>query len=150
MLHFEGDKDFAQAPAALWPRLSDIHFLAQCVPDAESVTHPEADVAQCVIRPGFSFARGTLELTMRVADRVEGASARLLFETKGIGTTSKVEAAFNLAAEGSGSKLRWTADVKELGGLLKAVPQGLLRAAAQKVIADSWAALEEKLKQAGP
>jgi carbon monoxide dehydrogenase subunit G len=147
MLHFEGDKDFPQAPAVLWPKLSDIRFLATCVPDAESVTHPDADTAQCVLRPGFSFARGTLDLTMRVVDRVDGTSARLLLDTKGIGTTSKVEAAFSLAAESGGTKLRWTTDVKELGGLLKAVPQGLLRAAAQKVIADAWAALDEKLKQ---
>jgi carbon monoxide dehydrogenase subunit G len=150
MLHFEGDKDLPQAPAILWPKLSDLHFLAQCIPDAESVTHPESDVAKCLLHPGFSFARGTLELTMRLVDLVANTSARLLLDTKGIGTSSKVESAFNLTADGTGSKLHWTADVKELGGLLKAVPQGLLRAAAQKVIADAWAAFEEKLKKTEP
>jgi hypothetical protein len=37
--------------------------------------------------------------------------------------------------------------VTQLGGLLKMVPQGLLQAAAQKVIADAWAALEKKLQE---
>jgi carbon monoxide dehydrogenase subunit G len=147
MLHFEGDREFAQPPAELWPRLADIQFLARCVPDAEAVTFPEADVAQLTLRPGLSFVRGTLDLTMRLTDRVEGQSARLLLTTKGIGTTSTVEAAYQLAAQDSGTRLHWTADVTQLGGLLKAVPQGLLKAAAQKVIADAWKSLETKLQE---
>lgn len=147
MLHFEGDRDLPQPPAALWPRLSDIHFLAACVPDAEAVSFPETDLAQCTLRPGLSFARGTLDLTMRLSDRVDGESAKLLMTTKGIGTTSTVEAVFRLQGEGSGSRVHWMADVTQLGGLLKMVPQGLLQAAAQKVIGDAWAALEKKLQE---
>lgn len=148
MLHFEGDRDFAQPPSILWPKLADIRFLAGCVPDAESVSFPEADVAQVVLRPGLAFVRGTLDLTMRVTERVEGTSARLLLTTKGIATTSTVEAGYSLAANDGGARLRWTADVTQLGGLLKAVPQGLLKAAAQKIINDAWTALEAKLQSA--
>ena len=146
MLHFEGDREFSQAPAALWSKLTDVKFLAACVPDAESVSFPEADVAKTVLRPGLAFVRGTLDLTMRVSDRVEGKSARLLLNTKGIGTTSTVEATYVLAAQDKGTRLHWTADVTQLGGLLKAVPEGLLKAAAQKVINDAWAALEARLQ----
>jgi carbon monoxide dehydrogenase subunit G len=146
MLHFEGDREISQAPAALWSKLTDVNFLAACVPDAELVSFPEADVAKAVLRPGLAFVRGTLDLTMRVSDRVEGKSARLLLNTKGIGTTSTVEAAYVLAAHDEGTRLHWTADVTQLGGLLKAVPEGLLKAAAQKVINDAWAALEARLQ----
>lgn len=148
MLRFEGDRDFTQAPAELWAKLTDIHFLAGCVPDAESVTFPETDAAQLVIRPGLAFVRGTLDLTMKLSGRVEGTSAGLLLATKGIGTTSTVEAVYSLAAKNDGTRLHWTADVTQLGGLLKAVPQGLLKAAAQKVINDAWTALERKLQGA--
>jgi len=148
MLHFEGDRDFPHSPADLWSKLSDIHFLAGCVPDAESLTFPEVDVTQLVLRPGLAFVRGTLDLTMRLADRVEGKSARLLLHTKGIGTTSAVEATYSLAPKNGGTRLHWTADVTQLGGLLKAMPQGLLKAAAQKVINDAWTALDAKLRSA--
>lgn len=146
MLHFEGDRDLPQPPSTLWAKLSDLHFLAQCVPDAESITYPELDVVQCTVRPGLSFVRGTLDLTMRLLDRVDESSARLHLATKGIGSSSTVESAFTLAPQGTGSRVHWTADVTQLGGLLKMVPQGLLHAAAQKVIADAWAALEKKLQ----
>jgi hypothetical protein len=35
--------------------------------------------------------------------------------------------------------------VTELGGLLKLVPHGLIQAAAQKVIADVWASIRQRL-----
>jgi carbon monoxide dehydrogenase subunit G len=146
MLHFEGDREYPQPPATLWPKIADVQFLAECVPDAESVSYPEPDVAQLVIRPGLAFVRGTLELTMRLSDRLEGSSAKLHLATKGIGSSSNVEAAYSLAAHNGSTRLHWTADVTQLGGLLKAVPQGLLKAAAQKVINDAWVALEAKLQ----
>ncbi len=147
MLHFEGDRELPQAPAELWPKLSDARFLVRCIPDVESVAKAEVETAECLLRPGFSFVRGTLELTMRLVDPVEGQAARLLLHTKGIGSTSSVEAAFTLAPHGTGTKLHWTADVKKRGGLLQAVPEGLVRAAAQKVIAEAWASLDARLAE---
>ena len=149
MVHFEGDKDFPLAPAELWGKLTDARFLVQCIPDVQVVSRSEPDWAVCTLRPGFSFVRGTLELTLRVGEAVEGTSARFLVHTKGIGSTSDVEAALAFRPQDGGTRVHWTADVKELGGLLKAVPRGLIQAAAQKVIADSWAAVEANLAAPG-
>jgi carbon monoxide dehydrogenase subunit G len=145
MLHFDGTRDFGQPPGEVWARLTDARFLAQCLPGVETVKQADADAAECVLRPGFSFVRGTLELGMRVSERVKDISARILTNAKGIGSTSAVEATLRLSPQGNGTHLEWSADIKELGGLLKAVPQGLVHAAAQKVIADAWAAVEARL-----
>ena len=144
-LHFEGDKDLRKTPAELWPKLTDAGFLVQCVPGVESVSQSEATKATCVLRPGFAFVRGTLDLTVEVLDTVPDTSARMLLTTKGIGSSSVVEASFNLTPEGPATKMHWTAEIKNLGGLLKAVPQGLIKAAAQKVIADALSAIDTKL-----
>src|ERR1700730_6758563 len=93
MLHFEGDKEFPQAPADIFTRLGDARFLVQCVPELETVKESEPDKAVFTLRPGVSFVRGTLELTVRIAERVPAASLRLLIHSKGIGSTSDVEAA---------------------------------------------------------
>jgi carbon monoxide dehydrogenase subunit G len=145
MLHFEGTRDFPQPPEPVWRKLTDARFLVQCIPGVESVAQAEPDSAVCVLRPGFAFVRGTLELRLQVVERVAGTSARLLLHSKGIGTTSDVEAYVAVTPRETGSHLHWTADIQQLGGLLKAVPQGLIKAAAQKVIADAWAAAEAKL-----
>jgi carbon monoxide dehydrogenase subunit G len=145
MIQFEGDRDFALPPAALGEKLADARFLVRCIPDVESVARADAAEAVCTVRPGFSFIRGTLELTIRVAEVVPGQSVKLLVPSKGMGNSSTVEALLTLAPRDGGSRVHWRAEVKEMGGLLKLAPQGLMRGAAQKVVADAWAAVEKQL-----
>ncbi len=145
MVRFEGEKDFSQPPAELWAKLSDAHFLVQCISDVESVTEVESDRARMVLRPGFSFVRGTLEATLLVVDAVAPEKARYLITNKGIGSSADAEATIALVPQGAGTRVRWTAEVKALGGLLKMVPSGLIRGAAQKVIENTWSGVEAKL-----
>jgi carbon monoxide dehydrogenase subunit G len=146
MLHLEGSQDFSKPVAEAWARLSDARVLAPCIPGVETVRQADADGAVCVIRPGFSFVRGTLELTLRVLEREPERLVRLQINGKGIGSTSEVAAVLNLEPREGGSRARWTADVT-LGGLLRAVPAGLIQAAAQKVIGDAWVALAAKMSE---
>jgi carbon monoxide dehydrogenase subunit G len=145
MLRFEGDKEFPYPAADLWARLSDAQFLVQCVPGIDTVKRAEPGTAVWTLRPGLSFVRGTMEVTLTVAETVPDSLIRLLVHSKGIGTSSDVEVVFTLIPQETGTRIHWTTEVKALGGLLKAVPQGLIKASAQKVIADVWTQAEKKL-----
>ena len=145
-MRFEGNRDIPQPSAAVWQRLSDARFLVQCVPDVESVSASEADRAVCIIRPGFAFVRGTLQLTIQVAEATPENRVRLFLQTKGIGSSSAAQASLVLIPQDAGTRIDWTVDVQSVGGLLKAVPQGLIKAAAQKVIADVWTSVDAKLR----
>jgi uncharacterized protein len=149
MLRFEGDRDFPQPPEEVWGKLSDARFLVQCIPDVDSVKKVESDRAELVLRPGFAFVRGTLEVTLEVAEKVAPSSAKVLVHGKGIGSSSEVESTLALAGQGGGTRVHWVAEVKSLGGLLKMVPGGLIRGAAQKVIDDVWRSVEAKLGAPG-
>ena len=148
MLRFEGDRDFALAPEALLAKLTDARFLVQVIPDVDSVPDLQPDRATLVLRPGFAFVRGTLDVTMQIIpDAKTMSSARVLLESRGIGSSSQVEATLTISPqqEPPGSRVHWTAEVKSLGGLLKLVPGGLIRGAAEKVINDAWNRIGEKL-----
>jgi carbon monoxide dehydrogenase subunit G len=145
MLRFEGDKVFSQGTDDLWTKLSDARFLVQCIPGVEGVSQAEAHQAVCVLRPGFAFVRGTLEVTLLVVESIPCKSVRFSVRSRGIGSSSTVEAALTLLPQDAGTQVHWTVDVQELGGLLKAVPRGLIQASAQKVITDVWAAIEKQL-----
>src|SRR2546430_1481290 len=119
MLRFEGDRDFPHPPAELFAKLTDARFLASCIPDVEKVSEQDADHAVFVVRPGLAFARGTLEVTLRVVEKAPPAGARMVMTSKGVGSTSAVEAALGLASVEGGTRMHWIAEVKELGGLLK-------------------------------
>jgi carbon monoxide dehydrogenase subunit G len=144
MLHFEGTKDLALPPNEAWAKLRDTRFLLECIPGVESIKDAGPDHASCVIRPGFSFVRGTLDVTIHVAEATQPSRLRLAIASKGIGSSSQVDAMMNIFGQDTGSRVDWSADVAELGGLLKAVPQGLLKASAQKVIGDVWNGIEAK------
>jgi carbon monoxide dehydrogenase subunit G len=146
MVRFEGDRDFPHSPADLFPKLADAQFLASCLPDVEKLEHADADRAVMVLKPGLAFVRGALDVTLEVVERSPPTSARIRATGKGIGSTSAVEATLAFAAHDGGARVHWTADVTELGGLLKMVPAGLIRGAAQKVVADAWGAIEAKLR----
>jgi len=145
MVRFEGEKDFPQSPTELWTKLSDARFLVQCIPDVESIEEVEVDHARLVLRPSFSFVRGTLEMTLRIVDGVAPLSARYLITNKGIGSSADVEATIALTPQGNGTRIRWRAEIRALGGLLKMVPSGLIRGAGQKIVHDAWGAVEAKL-----
>src|SRR5258708_928975 len=108
MLHFEGERDWKQPPAAVWAKLSDARFLIECLPGNEKTTLAEAEKAACVVRPGFAFVRGTLELALRLLDKVQDQSIRVEVESKGIGSTSAVEIFAVLSAHEGGTRLKWT------------------------------------------
>ncbi len=147
MIQFEGDRDFAHPPALVWGRLSDARFLVTCVPGVESVARAEPGETVFTIRPGFSFIRGTLDITARVAEAEPEKSVKLLLHSKGIGSSSVAEVLLALAPHNGGTRVHWQVQVTELGGLLKLAPQGLVRASAQKVIADAWAMVESQLSK---
>ena len=149
MLRFEGDRAFPLPPAEVFAKLRDARFLVQCIPDGTPRGEPTQDKAQCQVRPGFAFVRGTLDVTLEVVEAVEPTKLRLMLLSKGIGTSSDVEAIANFAPKDGGTGLHWTAEVKRLGGLLKAVPSGLIRGAAQKVIEDLWTGVAANLTAKG-
>jgi carbon monoxide dehydrogenase subunit G len=150
MSPFEGDQDLPQPPSELWPKLTDPRFLVRCVPGIEKVSQLEANRAVFILRPGLAFMRGTLEVTMEIAETVPNQSARFVLLSKGIGSTSDVQATLAFQPHESGSRVHWTAEIRQLGGLLKAVPAGLIQAAARKVISDAWSAVETQLRQELP
>jgi carbon monoxide dehydrogenase subunit G len=147
MLRFEGDRDFTLAPAELFARLSDARFLVECIPDVQSVTALEPDRASLVLRPGFSFVRGTLETNLQVVDVDAPRSLRVLLHSKGIGSSSDVEASLSFAEHEGKMRVHWVAEIKSLGGLLKMVPSGLVRGAAEKVINDAWDRVRARLEK---
>jgi carbon monoxide dehydrogenase subunit G len=146
MLHFEGDKDFTQPPAEVWTRLTDARFLIQCVPDLRKVSKAEPREAVCTVKPSVGFVSGSLDVTLQVVDLQEPSSARYVLQSKGIGTSNTVEVRMEMGPrDGGGTHVHWAADVTQLGGLLKMVPQGLIQASAQKVIGDVWTAAEARM-----
>jgi carbon monoxide dehydrogenase subunit G len=147
-MQFQGERAFPLPADVLFARLADATFLMNCIPDASPTGATNADLAECSVRPGFSFVRGSLDVAVHMQSRQPPANMKCLVTSKGIGSSADVEAVLAFASMESTTKVAWTATIVKLGGLLKAIPAGLIRGAAQKVIDDVWAGVDAKLAEA--
>jgi carbon monoxide dehydrogenase subunit G len=144
-MQFSGEQRFAMPLDAIWSRLSDARFLVDCLTDV-TVLRRETDVATWKLKPAFSFVTGSLDTTLTLSNRQHPVSQIATVFSKGIGATTTVVVRLEFAATDTGCRVQWQAEITALTGLLKAVPKGLIQAAAAKVIADVWAAVARRLQ----
>ncbi len=145
MFQLAGEEQFSHLQDTIWDRLIDPEFLARTIPDVHSIEEIQTDRLVCKVRPGFSFIKGTLKITINIFVEQPRESARMRIESKGIGSSAVVETAVELSTSDPGTLLAWSAEVTELGGLLKPVGRTLIGAAAKKVITDGWAGFRNRL-----
>ena len=93
MQPFEGERIIPLPPEQLWPKLRDAGFLATCIPDGTPHAGPTRDKAVCTVHPGFSFMRGSIDVTIEVIGGQEPTAIQYSQKSKGIGTSSEVETA---------------------------------------------------------
>jgi carbon monoxide dehydrogenase subunit G len=144
-LELTGEESFAAPPDQLFGKLVDLEFLAGVLPDVESCQMLDATTLSCVVRPGFSFLRGKLTVTIAVVEQNPPTSARLDVVSKGIGTTSRVDAALQIEPAAAGSLLRWQMQVVERKGLVAAVSKSLIAGAAEEVVRKTMQRVRDKL-----
>jgi carbon monoxide dehydrogenase subunit G len=149
MIHFTGERRFALPVGELFSKLSDAAFLVGCLPDAK-VAESSADRVAWKLKPKLSFLTGGLDAVMEVTGREPGRSASFRIVSKAIGASSTVVAILQFQPVETGTVVNWAGDLVEVTGLLKMVPKGLLQGTAEKVIEDTWQAIEAKLTPSSP
>jgi carbon monoxide dehydrogenase subunit G len=147
-MQFQGEREYPKSPEAIFALLGDARFLVRCIPDSTIVGEPTPDEGRCTVKPDFSFTKGSMELHVRVTDRQSPSALKFVLANKSIGGGADVESSLQLSRTDSGTKVAWQATV-QLRGLLKMVPPGLLRAAAQKVLEETWTLIDREVAAVG-
>jgi carbon monoxide dehydrogenase subunit G len=145
MVEIRGEESFERAAEQIWGTLTRPEFLCGCFPGVDRVVRTDERSAELIVRPGFSFVRGTITVTFEFVELKPHEIARVLIHIKAIGSSAELESMIVLHGEAGSTRVEWTAKTLQLGGLLKAVSQGLLKAAAQKVASDTWAEIRKGL-----
>jgi carbon monoxide dehydrogenase subunit G len=149
MIQFEGDRRFPLPLPAVFQKLSDAAFLVGCLPDAK-IEEATPDRAAWKLKPKLSFMTGSLDAVMDVTEREPDRTASFRIVTKAIGASATVTATLHFQTSESGTAIHWTGELVSVTGLLKMVPKGLLQGTAEKVIEDTWQAVEAKLTSSPP
>jgi carbon monoxide dehydrogenase subunit G len=146
-LEFGGEERFQSAPEKVHAVLTDLDAMARTIPDLVSAKRTSADAVHCVIRPGFSFLRGKLDMVIELTSRMPPTEAALRATAKGIGAEIVVESAMHVHPDGDGSRLEWQARVSKLAGLASAISTSLIQAAAEQVIRKTWQSVRKELNE---
>ena len=135
---FGGEEHFAAPQQRVYALLTDLEAMAAAIPDLVSAEKVDGRTLKCVVRPGFSFLRGTMRLTISLVDCQPPERAAINIDAKGIGLSMSVASQLRIARETDGSRLEWTARIEQLKGLISAVSPALIKAAADQVIRQAW------------
>jgi carbon monoxide dehydrogenase subunit G len=155
-VQFQGVEQFRCSPARLFAALTEPDQFVATIPDVESSETIDARRMRCVVRPGFSFLRGTLKLEIEFVDLQPptdaGGAASMRVQAKGIGATIDINSQMRIeptTLEGQpGATLSWNAEVVKLSGLVATVSKPLIQAAAGTVAKDTWRRVRERVEQA--
>jgi carbon monoxide dehydrogenase subunit G len=144
-LTFGGNETFSAPPEQVFAALTDLDRLPSLIPDLVSAEKVDDRTLNCVVRPGFSFLRGTLRMTIAIVDLVPPKSASMKVSASGIGAQIEIASSLDIAPKDSGSTLTWSATVTELKGLVATISRPLISAAADQVIRKAWQRLQAEL-----
>lgn len=142
---FGGEEIFAASPERVFAVLTDLDALAASIPELVSSERPDANTLRCVVKPGFSFLRGTMKLAITIADLQSPHSATMTVAAQGIGVSMNVRSSIEVEPEATGSRLRWSASLERMTGLLSSVSPGLVKAAADQTIRHAWRQVRQRL-----
>jgi carbon monoxide dehydrogenase subunit G len=141
---FSGVESLPASADRVYTFLTDPDQMKSVIPDLVSAEKTAPNILKGVVRPGFSFLRGTLKFTMTIDPKEPGKTANVTIFSEAIGAKLTVESSMRVEPDGAGSKVHWTAQVTQLSGLIAAAPGGLIKAAADKTVRDGW----EKIRAA--
>ncbi|MEX0677540.1 MAG: SRPBCC domain-containing protein [Pirellulales bacterium] len=142
-----GEEHFAVSQERVYALVTDLDAMAAAMPDLVSAERVDERTLKCVVRPGFSFLRGTMRLAITLLECEKPARAAMNVDAQGIGLSMRVASQLQIASEGNGSRLEWTAQIDELKGLISAVSPGLIKAAAEQVIRHAWGEVRRQLDE---
>lgn len=144
-LEFSGEEIFRAPPAEVYAAMTDPNLIAQCIPDLVSANVVDGHSLECVVRPGFSFLRGTLKVKIEIAEQEPPHRAVSRVESSGIGQTLRLVSRMEITPEHEGSRLQWRAEVTERKGLVAAISPALIKGAADQVIRQAWGRIRSQL-----
>src|SRR5688500_18445750 len=146
---FFGEETFAAPQAVVFGVLTDLDAVAAAMPGLVSSQKVDERTLKAVVRPGFSFMSGQVRMTLTLAEAQPPEFALMRVSAQSIGVSMNIESRLSLSPldDGRATRLAWEARVYDMKGLISAVPAGLVRAAAEKVITDGWKALRVRIER---
>jgi uncharacterized protein len=143
--HLDGVVSIKASPEKTFASRSDPAFMISTIPDLVSSKIVDQDHFEAKIKVGISVVRGTMDMKFELKDKSGGNHAKLVGDGSGAGSKMKIESVLDLAPEGDGTKMNWSADA-DLSGLISGIGSQILKGQSEKQVSQIFSNIKSKLE----
>src|SRR5215470_1856990 len=143
-MEIKGSHKFAASPDAVWNALRDPATLQKCIPGAEEISWQDANTLFAKVNVGIGPIKGTYASTAQVAEQQQPSHLKLVFNRKGASASIEGSATIDLAPDGSGTTVNYSATAN-LGGAIAALDNPLTRPFVDQGLGQFFSKLDQQL-----
>ena len=148
-MRVEGTYRFPAAPERVYALLLDPAVLAGCIPGCESLDAVGPDQYEAIVKVGVGAVRGTYKGEVRIVDKQEPESYRMLVQGRGGPGFIKGEASVTIVPAGDAESDVNVVGDGQVGGMIAGVAQRLLGGVATMMMNQFFDCLRGKAAQGG-
>jgi carbon monoxide dehydrogenase subunit G len=148
-VRLEGERVFDAPREVVWQAVSDPASLAKLMPGVQNFEVADPDHFKAQVKVPLGLGALALEIDFEQAERREPEYSHLKARGRGVGAMLTMETSFELEEEGSGTRMRWSADVS-VAGPVGAMGQRVLQPIVRQQVDHVLSALETQVAGADP
>ncbi|MDP8921564.1 MAG: carbon monoxide dehydrogenase subunit G [Chloroflexota bacterium] len=141
----EGSYTFDAPRERVWSVLLNPDALKSCVPGCETMTPTGEDQYEATMKVGVAAIRGSYKGTIRIVDKNEPSSYRLLVEGRGGPGFVKGAALVELVDQGQSTQVNVQGD-GQVGGVVAGVGQRMLGGVAKMLMDQFFNCMKKQLQ----
>lgn len=142
-MEISGEHRFAAPRERVWALLLDPGILQQCLPGTEELVEAGPEEYEARMKIGVAAIRGTYQGKVKIVDKDEPNSYRMIVEGKGPAGQISGDATMVLAEDGEGTLVRWSGNANVRGTLAR-VGGRVMQPAAKMIVGQFFSCLEGK------
>ncbi len=142
-MELTGDHTFAAPRERVWEMMLDPEVLRSCLPGCEKLELTGPDEYTATMKIGVAAIRGTFQGRVKISDKVEPESYRMLVEGKGAQGQVSGEGSLTLRDEGEQTVVQYHGEANVRGTIAR-VGGRVMLPAAKMIVGQFFKCLESK------
>ena len=146
-MRVEGVKELSGGRDVVWRVLNDPASMAKLMPGVESFEVADETHWSANVKVPLGLGGLKMKMNFEKTEEREPEFARLLAKGTGVGAIMNMNTAFTLSEAGSGTSMKWEADVK-IAGPVGSMGQRVLQPIINQQVENVLTALEKQVSEA--
>ena len=143
-MNVSGERTFDAPRAVVWKVMNDPEAMAKTMPGVESFDVHDANSWTANVKIPLGLGGLRMKVDMEKVDEREPEHAALQIKGNGVGAMLSMTTSFDLAENGSGTLMKWAADVK-IAGPVGSMGQRVLQPIVKQQVNQVLTALDKRV-----